>query len=195
MKKMLSMNTAAPLGAASQRTVRGVAWVVFALIGVLAALGGAATVEQARRHGGIGWTAAAGDTVAVPGGTISVTAVIPETIGPMNHSGYAQLGMSMQTMVPDSTPEGQRTFTVLVSLAGTGAAGLDAGAERFTVSGHGLAAVEPLRAELGDALVPPGSGKTGVLVFRVPAELEAVTLRYDGGHPITLQLGEAPEHH
>lgn len=184
-----------PLGGAGQRGAGGVAWVVLALIGVLAALGGAATVEQARRQGGIGWTAAAGDTVAVPGGTISVTAVIPETIGPMNHSGYAQLGMSMQTMVPDSTPEGQRTFTVLVSLVGAAAGGLDAAAERFTVSGAGLAAEAPLRAELGDALVPPGSGMTGVLVFRVPAELEAVTLRYDGGHPITLQLGEAPEHH
>lgn len=195
MKKLLSLNMAAPLGGVGRRARGGVAWAVLALIGVLAALGGAATVEQARRYGGIGWTAAAGDTVVVPGGTISVTAVIPETIGPMNHSGYARLGMTMQTMVPDSTPEGQRTFTVLVSLVSTGANGLDAEAERFTVSGVGLTAVGPLRAELGDALVPPGSGKTGVLVFRVPAELEVVTLRYDGGHPITLQLGEAPDHH
>lgn len=169
--------------------------IITALIGVLAILGLTTALDQALRHGGIAWNAAPGDDVALPGGRMRVEAVIPEQLAPMNHERFARLGMAMSAMVPDSTPEGQRTFTVLLSLVGQGPDGLDVRAERFSVSAPGLGPIAPLRSDMGTTTVPPGSGMTGTLVFRVPADAETLSLRYDGAYPIVLQLGEAPKHH
>lgn len=174
---------------------QGTTWLVIALVGLLATLGLGLTMEQVARNGGVIWAAALGDEVALPGGALRVEQVIPEHLAPMNHGRYANLGMTMSSMVPDSTPEGQRTFTVLVTLIGRGADGLELSADQFTVSGAGVAPTSPLRSDLGYSRVPAGSGMTGVLVFRVPAEAQRLTLRYAGGHPVILQLGEAPGHH
>lgn len=130
----------------------------------------------------------------MPGGAMRVAEVIPEHLAPMNHGQFARLGMTMTAMVPDATPEGLRTFTVLVALSGRGAAGMQLGADEFVVSGPGFTAT-PLRADLGGGRVPAGSSLTGVLVFRVPEGAQRVHLRYAGGQPVALPLGEAPEHH
>lgn len=169
--------------------------IIGTLIALLALLGLGLNVAQVARNGGVIWAATLGDEVAIPGGALRVEEAIPEHLDPMNHSQFARLGMTMAAMVPDATPEGQRTFTLLISLVGRGADGIEASADQFTVSGPGFSAVAPLRADLGGGRVPPGSGLTGVLVFRVPAEAQQVTLRYAGGQPIALNLGEAQEHH
>lgn len=173
---------------------RGTTWAIGALIGVLALLGLALNARQLAGNGGVLWAANVGDEVAIPGGALRVEEAIPEYLDPMNHSQFARLGMTMAAMVPDATPEGQRTFTLLVSLIGRGADGIEVRAEQFTVSGPGFSAT-PLRADLGGGLVPPGSGLMGVLVFRVPEGAQSVTLRYAGGQPIAVHLGEAQEHH
>jgi hypothetical protein len=180
---------------ARKAPTRSLTWAIATLIGILAVLGLGLTFEQAARNGGVVWAASVGDEVAIPGGGLRVDEVLPEQLDPMNHSQFARLGMTMSAMVPDATPEGQRTFTLLVSLIGRGADGIVAEADQFTVSGAGLAPVTPLRADLGGGLVPPGSGLTGLLVFRVPEEVQSVTLRYAGGQPIAVNLGAAPDHH
>lgn len=167
---------------------------IAALIGALALLGLALTLEQLARNGGVLWAAAPGDEVALPGGAMRVAEVIPEHLAPMNHGQFARLGMTMAAMVPDATPEGLRSFTVLVALSGRGAAGMQLSADEFTVSGPGFTAT-PLRADLGGGRVPAGSSLTGVLVFRVPESARQVHLRYAGGQPVALALGETQEHH
>lgn len=188
---MLTRTLHAPRPTRSRRTT----WAIGALVGLLALLGVGLNVQQAVRNGGVIWAARVGDEVRLPGGAMRVDEVIPEHLDPMNHGQFARLGMTMTAMVPDSTPEGQRTFTVLVTLIGRGADGLQLGAEGFTVSGAGFGPITPLRADLGGGLVPAGSGLTGLLVFRVPVEAQTAVLRYAGGQPVALTLGEAPEHH
>lgn len=178
---------------ASQR--RAVTWTTAALIGLLAALGLGLTLQQIGSMGGVVWAAAVGDEVPIPGGTMRIEEVMPEHLDPMNHGRFASLGMTMQAMVPDSTPEGQRTFSVLVTLIGQGPDGLQLSAEQFTLSGGAVAGVAPLRSDQGRYLVPPGSGMTALLVYRVPVELESATMRYAGGMPVVLTLGKARAHH
>lgn len=169
-------------------------WLIAALIGTLALLGLALTARQLAGSGGVIWAASIGDEVGLPGGTLRVEEVIPEHLAPMNHGQFANLGMTMAAMVPDATPEGLRTFTVLVALSARDAAGMQLSTDQFIVSGPGFTA-RPLRADLGGGLVPAGSKLTGVLVFRVPEAARLVYLRYAGGRQVALPLGEAPQHH
>jgi hypothetical protein len=186
--------TRALTAARSPRT-RGTTLTIAVLIGLLALLGLGLNLRQAAGNGGVIWAASIGDEVSIPGGLLRVDEAIPEHLDPMNHGQFARLGMTMTAMVPDATPEGQRTFTLLVSLIGRGADGIEASSDQFTVSGPGFSAVTPLRADLGGGLVPSGSALTGVLVFRVPEAAQSVTLRYAGGRSIAVNLGEAPDHH
>lgn len=136
-----------------------------------------------------------GDEVALPGGALVVEAVIPEQMAPMNHAGYANLGMSMSAVVPDMTPEGLKTFAVMLTLSGRGAGGMSLDVGQFRVSGPGLEPTAPLRSDMAAEHLPQGSLLNGSLVFRVPADVQEVSLSYAGGRPVLLSLGEAPDHH
>jgi hypothetical protein len=141
------------------------------------------TVDALVRAGLLLGTARVGQYVQVSGGQMRVDAVLPETLAPMNHQKFANLGMTMAAMVPDSTPEGMRTFAVLVTVIGEHP-GFEFELDHFTVSGKGMQQVTALRSDIGAALVPAGSVMQGTVVFRVPIEATNLTLQYAGSSHI-----------
>lgn len=162
---------------------------IVALLALLSILSIGVTIDAALRSGLIGGPAFPGDELPLPGGLMVINEVIPEHLAPMQHANFARLGMSMNTMVPDATPEGFRSFTVLLTLAGRDADGLSIDIEQFTVSGSGLEPTAPLRSDIAVDWIAPGNRLEGTLVFRVPETATDLTLRYADGRAVALDPG------
>lgn len=123
--------------------------------------------------------AAVGEWVEAPGGYFRVDAV-----------GERALAHKMIGMDPDPVPEGFRRLGVDVTLVSTSEAGLNVGADRFTVVGHALQPAAPLRARLDAGLLAEGSQISGSLVFEVPEGASGLQLRIEGGsHGVALPVG------
>lgn len=157
------------------------------LIAVITILSIVVTIDVMSQNGILFGPARAGQDVALSGGRMRVNAVLPEMMAQMNHQQFANLGMTMSAMVPDSTPEGMRTFTVVVTLFGEGS-GLTYNLEEFVVSGQGMLPVAAMRTDMGSNIVPAGSLMQGTLIFRVPKDATNLTLRYGNSRPIALEL-------
>jgi hypothetical protein len=127
-----------------------------------------------------------GEDVAVSGGTLRVDAVMPEHMAPMKMGKFGQQGMNMAMPNMDMAPEGFERFAVQVSLVGQD--GLEYAPEDFRISGKGVEDHEPVRSQLGADSVPDGSAVSGNLVFQAPEEAKNLTLQFDGGRGISLDL-------
>ena len=138
-----------------------------------------------------------GEPVAAAGGSLTVDRVAPENMAPMKMGGFAKQGMSMS--MPrnmDMTPEGKRRFTVEVTLAAEAAGSLAYAMDAFRVAGTGISEVSPYQSEtrnggatlLGDGTVPAGSAVSGAVIFQVPEKAKNLTLSYEGGQPVSLDL-------
>jgi len=124
-----------------------------------------------------------GDTAAVPGGVVRISAVIP-----LESDGW----------VPPSTAEpltgpvrpGAHRVRILLEMSAPDAAGLVFHAADFSLSGLGVQStalwVDPVEASAG-----PGTSVLATLVFEIPNE--AIALVLDGPHGVRLSLGTA--HH
>lgn len=132
--------------------------------------------------------AAMGETVEVAGGTLRVDAVTPETMAPMQADKFAASGMNMSAMGMDMAPEGERRFTVEVTLEASGG-DLGYAAEDFRVEGEGTEPSAPIRGTPESATVPDGAAVSGTLLFQVPEEAKDLTLVLDGGRPVALDAG------
>jgi hypothetical protein len=133
-----------------------------------------------------------GEAAGVSGGSLRVEKVTPEHMAAMQSDKFAASGMSMSGMGMDMAPEGQRRFTVDVTLS-AGSSDLSYSAEQFRLSGEGLEATAPIRQELEDGSIPAGSSVSGNLVFQAPEEAKGLMLSFDGGQPVVLDLPPVPE--
>ena len=170
--------------------------VLLALVGVLALLGGVLSINVLMRS--TSHTASTQHThnMVVPGGLLRVDRVVPEHMVPMQHSKFADAGMSMSAMGMDMPPAGSRRFTVEVTLVGQASGGLRYTADDFQISGDGVAATGPLRSLLGNGVVPSGSAMSGTLVFQVPETAQQLYLHFAGAaHPVALELDPATNSH
>lgn len=127
-----------------------------------------------------------GEDVEVPGGLLRVEAVTPEHMAPMQSSKFSAGGMSMSSMGMDMAPEGFERFTVEVDLLSEG--GLDYSPRDFRLSGEGVETHGPVRSQLGEGEVPEGSAVSGNLVFQAPEGAKNLTLEFEGGRPISLDM-------
>lgn len=127
-----------------------------------------------------------GEDAAVPGGLLRVEGVTPEHMAPMQSSKFSAGGMNMSSMGMDMAPKGYERFAVEVTLVARG--GLEYAPEDFRLSGKGVKDHEPVRAQLGKGEVPDGSAVSGNLVFQAPDGAKGLTLEFDGGRPVALDL-------
>lgn len=127
-----------------------------------------------------------GENAEVPGGLLRVEKVTPEHMAAMQSSKFAGAGMSMSSGGMDMAPEGQRRFSVDVTLAARG--GLEYAPEDFSISGKGFKAHGPVRSQLGEGSIADGSAVAGTLVFQVPKKSRDLMLAFDGGRPVALDL-------
>ncbi|MGB3634568.1 MAG: hypothetical protein WA982_11055 [Rubrobacteraceae bacterium] len=135
-----------------------------------------------------------GDSLEIPGGSLRVDEVTPESMAPMQTKKYQRSGMSMSSNVPDMTPEGYKRFNVDVSLAAE-TAGIDYSAKDFQLTGEGIDRVTPLRNELDPGLLPQGSAIQGILVFQVPEDAKNLMLTFgDSRQPVALDVPEGKGH-
>lgn len=128
-----------------------------------------------------------GEAAEVPGGLLRVDDVLPERMEHAQTGKFAQSGMNMSGMGVDMVPEGQQRFTVEISLA-AGSGGLDYSAGDFRLSGEGVKESAPIRSQLGDGALPAGSETHGGLIFQAPQGARDLTLSFDGGEPVALEL-------
>lgn len=136
---------------------------------------------------GEGPPARVGESVEVPGGTMRVEKVTPEHMAPMKMGKFANAGMSMSSTGMDMAPEGYSRFAVEVTLAAEGE-NLAFAPEDFRLSGEGVKTHGPVRSQLGADSVPDGSVVSGNLVFQAPEKSKGLTLEFDGGRPVALDL-------
>jgi NAD(P)-dependent dehydrogenase (short-subunit alcohol dehydrogenase family) len=137
-----------------------------------------------------------GERVAVDGGFLRVDAVLPEHMAPMQSSKFATNGMSMSAMGMDMAPEGYRRFAVEMTLSAPENGSFDYSASDFRLSGDGMEkAAEPIRHQLADGAVAPGSSVSGSMVFEVPEKASNLRLSFDGGREIALDLEPATARH
>lgn len=130
---------------------------------------------------------AQGEAAEVPGGLLRVDDVIPEHMAPMQMDKFQRSGMSMSGMGMDMAPEGQRRFTVELSLA-AGSGGLEYSARDFELTGEGMEPAAPIRTQLGDGVLPAGTETRGSLIFQAPQDASGLVLSFDGGDPVALEL-------
>jgi hypothetical protein len=168
-------------------------WILALLLALVVGMSAGETLEALRERGMLGGTPQLGDTIALPGGSLRVDAAIPEVMAAMQHEKFARLGMNMSVMVPDSTPEGQQTIVLLVTIAG-GDRGMALDLDQFMLSGDGMAPTQALRSDIGGLHIPAGSAINGTLVFRTPADADTLSLRYGDSAPIAIRL-DSVEHH
>lgn len=128
-----------------------------------------------------------GEDVEVPGGVLRVEKVTPEHMVPMQSSKFSAGGMNMSSTGMDMAPEGYKRFVVVVTLAGRGGE-LAHSPEDFRLSGPGVKDHAPIRSQLLAGAVPEGSAVSGSLVFQAPEESKGLTLRFDDGRSIALDL-------
>lgn len=136
---------------------------VLALLGAVAATmwGFAATRADETAHDtgptgplvGDGW-------VDADGGAIRLDAVSARDMG------HQMPGMDQN--LADPVPEGARRVSTTVTVAATAPEGLELADSDFTLSGPGLGASAPVRAQLGDGRLEEGTAMTVELVFDVP---------------------------
>jgi uncharacterized protein DUF4352 len=136
-----------------------------------------------------------GEDVEVPGGLLRVEKVTPEHMAPMQSSKFSAGGMNMSSSGMDMAPEGYERFAVEVTLAGRGG-DLAYAPEDFSLSGDGFEAEGPVRSQLDAGSLADGSAVAGMLVFQAPEDSRNLTLEFDGGRPIALDLpaGEGQAH-
>lgn len=128
-----------------------------------------------------------GEAAAVPGGTLLVEKVTPEHIAPMKMGKFGQQGMNMAMPNMDMAPDGYARFSVNVTLEARGGE-LAYAPEDFRLSGEGFKADGPVRSQLGEGAVPDGSAVSGNLIFQAPEKAEGLTLEFDDGRPVALDL-------
>lgn len=129
-----------------------------------------------------------GEPVEVPGGLLRVEEVTPENMAPMQMGKFANQGMSMSGSIPDMTPDGQRRFSVDVTLASAESGSLGYSTEDFRLTGEGMKETGPLRSKIGAGSIPAGSAVSGTLVFQVPEKAKDLEMSFDGGRPVALDL-------
>lgn len=125
-----------------------------------------------------------GETVEVPGGLLRVEKVTPEK--QMSGAEPAASDSSGEKM--EMAPEGSRRFNVDVTLASRESGGLDYSAEDFRLTGEGVKESGPVRTRLDAGTLPEGSAVSGGLVFQAPEKARDLTLSFDGGRPVALDL-------
>jgi hypothetical protein len=177
----------------SIRRAQLVRWLVGVLLATIVGMSAGRTIDALRARGMLGGQAQIGDTVALPSGSLRVDAAIPELMAAMQHEKFAQLGMSMSVMVPDSTPEGQQTITLIVTLDG-GTRGMTIDLSEFTLAGDALPPTPALRSDMGGLSIPAGSAVNGTLVFRIPDDAANLTLRYGASQPIAITVDTSNHH-
>lgn len=175
------------------RRAQIVRWLVGVLLATIVGMSAGRTADALRARGLLGGPAQIGDTVALPSGSLRVDAAIPEVMAAMQHEKFARLGMSMSVMVPDSTPEGQQTITLIVTLDG-GSRGMTIDLAQFTLAGDALPPTPALRSDIGGLSIPAGSALNGSIVFRIPDDATNLTLRYGESQPIAITV-ETSNHH
>lgn len=122
-----------------------------------------------------------GEPVEVPGGLLSVDEVTPENMTPM------QMGNLGKQEGMDVTPKGQRRFTVSVTLVAQNG-GISYAADDFRVSGKGFEGVAPVRSQLAAGTLATGEAISGNLVFQAPEKAKNLTLDFDGGRGVALDV-------
>lgn len=157
-------------------------WVGAVLVAAAAVLLGPSAVALARTPP---WERAVADSeLALPGGLLRVTDVVPEVLAhPEGMPG---------AMMPNPVPDGYRRVAVHVTLLGESDSGLSYAGAGFKLAGSDGAGVAPERDGLGSGVVPEGARLDRVLVFRVPEDSPELTLTApaaDGA--VSLRLPEA----
>lgn len=128
-----------------------------------------------------------GEAATVPGGALLVEKVTPEHMASMKMGKFGQQGMNMAMPNMDMAPDGYTRFSVNVTLEARGGE-LDYTPEDFRLSGEGLKTDGPVRSQLGEGVVPEGSAVSGNLVFEAPEKAKGLTLEFDGGRHVALDL-------
>lgn len=136
-----------------------------------------------------------GEAAMVPGGAFIVEKVTPEHMAPMKMGKFSQQGMNMAMPNMDMVPDGYTRFAVNVTLEARGGE-LAYAPEDFRLSGKGFKTDGPIRSQLGEGAVPDGSAVSGNLVFQAPEKAKGLTLEFDGGRAVALDLpaGESGGH-
>ena len=130
--------------------------------------------EEEHHHGSL----ERAEWVPIPGGQFAVLDLHDKT------PAHASSMQGMQSMA-DPVPAGYRRLTVNVSLAATdGDLSLRPG--DFRVSGPGLRPTRPIRAQIGDGIVPHDTVLTGELTYDVPLESRGLRLRFRSGVAVSL---------
>ena len=114
-------------------------------------------------------------------------------MAPMQSDKFAASGMNMSSMGMDMAPEGQRRFTVGVTLAAGKSGGLDYSAEDFQIEGEGIEKSVPIRDQLEGETVSSGGAISGNLVFQIPEDASDLTLSFKESRPVALDLPPASE--
>ena len=139
--------------------------------------------------------ASEGEAVEVPGGLLRVERAVGEKMAPMQNGKFKDQGMNMSAAGMDMAPKGYRRFAVQVALAAD-AEELSYAPDDFRASAGGDEGSGPVRSQLGDGLVAPGSEVAGTLVFQVPEGKEQALLSFkDGTRPVSVRLGQAEGEH
>lgn len=128
-----------------------------------------------------------GEAAAVPGGALLVEKVTPEHMASMKTGKFGQQGMNMAMPNMDMAPDGYARFSVDVTLEARGGELAYAPGD-FRLSGEGFKTDGPVRSQLGEGAVPDGSAVSGNLVFQAPEKAKGLTLEFDGGRPVALDL-------
>lgn len=130
-----------------------------------------------------------GEMVEVPGGQFSVDRFAPEHMAPMKMGGFAKQGMNMampQNM--DMTPKGMERLTVDFTLIAGDGGDLAYSPEDFRIGGESMNETGPYRSRFGTGTVPVGSAFSGTMTFQVPKEADNLTLSFDDGRSVALNL-------
>ena len=129
-----------------------------------------------------------GELVETPGGFLSLQKVTPEHMAPMQMQNFANQGMNMSMPKNmDMVPDGRRRFTLDITLVAQNGV-ISYTAKDFRVSGEGFEGVAPIRTQLGKGTVAEGGAVSGGVIFEVPEKAENLTLSFDGGRGVALDL-------
>lgn len=128
-----------------------------------------------------------GEPVEAGSGLVRVDAVTPEHMAPMQKGKFAASGMSMSSTGMDMAPEGFERFAVDVTLIAENG-DLSYSPKDFRVGAKGVKDHGPVRAQLAEGDVAEGSAVSGILVFQAPEKAKNLTLSFDEGRKIALDL-------
>lgn len=128
-----------------------------------------------------------GEPVEAGAGLVRVDAVTPEHMAPMQKGKFAASGMSMSSMGMDMAPEGYERFAVDVTLIAENG-DLSYSPKDFRLSAEGAKEHGPVRDQLAEGTIAEGSAVSGILVFQAPEKARNLTLTFDEGRKIALDL-------